>query len=81
MEITILGSKLRVEIIILCMLIGAFIACNVWCTCSGGMREGFNSASRISGAALGYNMGDDVKGSWTNSHPSKGGNYASYYKV
>ena len=80
MEITILGNKLRVEIIILCMLVGAFIACNVWCTCSGGMREGFDSASRIGGAALGYNMGDDIKGSWTNSSPSKGGNYASYYK-
>ena len=80
MEITILGNKLRVEIIVLCMLVGAFIACNVWCTCSGGVREGFNSASRISGAALGYNMGDDIKGSWTNPDQSKGGNYASFFK-
>ena len=71
MEITILGNKLRVEIIVLCMLIGAFIACNVWCSCSGGLREGFASASRVGGAAIGYNMGHDVKGSWSNHQPSK----------
>lgn len=80
MEITILGNKLRVEIIVLCMLAGAFIACNVWCTCSGGVREGFNSASRISGAALGYNMGDDIRGSWTNSDVSKSRDYTSFFK-
>jgi len=68
MEIKILGNKVRVEIILLCMLVGAFVACNVWCTCSGGVKEGFASASAIGGAALDYTMGKDVKGSWVNQN-------------
>lgn len=41
MEISILGKKMRLEIIILCMLIGSFITCNVFFTCAGGITEGF----------------------------------------
>ena len=80
MEITILGQKLRVEIILLCMLVGAFIALNVWCSCSGGVKEGFHSAARIGGAALDYAMGDGVKGSWDSHSASKGGDYSSWFK-
>ena len=74
MQISILGNKVRVEIIILCMLIGAFIACNVWCTCAGGVKEGF---SALTGSALNYNMGEGVKGSWMNQ-PDK---YNIYQKL
>lgn len=70
MEITILGNKLRVEIILLCMIIGAFIACNVWCTCSGGVKEGFASAAKVGGAAINYTMSSGVKQSW-NSQPQQ----------
>tara|TARA_B100001769_G_C22097362_1_gene592147 strand:+ start:1075 stop:1488 length:414 start_codon:yes stop_codon:yes gene_type:complete len=52
MKISVLGNKLRVEIIILCMLVGAFIACNVFFTCAGGLKEGF----ALVGAAVEYVM-------------------------
>lgn len=65
MEINILGQKLRLWVIIVCMLIGGFIAVNVFCSCSGGgLREGFSSASDLMGATLDYSMGTGVKGSW-----------------
>ena len=67
MEITILGNKLRVEIILLCMIIGAFIACNLFCNCAGGAKEGFAVAQNLGGAALNYSMGKDVKGSWSHA--------------
>ena len=64
MEINILGQRMRIEIIIICIIIGWFICVNVFCSCSGGVKEGFNSALDITGAALGYSMGDGVKNSW-----------------
>lgn len=79
MEITILGHKLRVEIILLCMIIGAFIALNVWCSCSGGVKEGFHSAARIGGAAIDYAMGDGVKGSW-DVHDGSVSDSSAWYK-
>ena len=41
MDITVLGNKMRVEIILLCMIIGGMIACNVFCSCAGGVKEGY----------------------------------------
>jgi len=54
MEIRILGSKMRVEIIILCMIIGGIMSCNVFCSCAGGVKEGFQTALALSGAAIDY---------------------------
>ena len=64
MEITVLGQKLRVELIIVCVLVGWFIFANMFCSCAGGVKEGFNAAIDLSGAALDYSMGNGVKGSW-----------------
>jgi hypothetical protein len=81
MEIFILGQKMRVEIIVLSMIIGAFIAVNVWCSCAGGVREGFNAGIELSGSALNYVMGNDVKGSWTSSeHMNKPYGYNDWFK-
>ena len=66
MEITILGQKLRVEIIALIMIVGAFIGVNLWCSCAGGIREGFNAGVNIAGAALDYSMGKGIPQSWEN---------------
>ena len=55
---------MRVEIILLCMIIGGFIAVNVFCSCAGGIKEGFQAGSDLMGAAVGYRMGKGVKGSW-----------------
>lgn len=57
MEITILGNKMRVELIILCLLVGAFIGGNVFCNCAGGVREGL----QIIGAAVDYTMNSGEK--------------------
>ena len=52
MKINILGNKLRVEVIILCMIVGGFIALNMFCSCAGGIKEGFELAV----AAIDYTM-------------------------
>jgi len=67
MEINILGQKLRIEIIILCMLLGGFIGVNMFCSCAGGVKEGFQIGTELMGAALNYSMGNGVKGSWDNT--------------
>ena len=78
MEINILGQKMRLEIIILCMIIGGFIGVNVFCSCAGGLKEGFYAAEDLMGAALNYSMGDGVKSSWEKGvnvdKKGKGGN-------
>ena len=71
MEITILGQKLRVELIILCMIIGGFIGVNMFCSCAGGIKEGFVAAEDLMGAAINYSMGNGVKGSWANAEAKK----------
>ena len=52
MEISIFGNKMRLELIIICLLIGGFISCNVFCSCAGGVREGLG----VIGAAVDYTM-------------------------
>ena len=66
MEITILGQKLRVEILVLIMIVGAFIGINMWCSCAGGIQEGFSAGSNLAGAAINYSMGKGVNQSWEN---------------
>lgn len=66
MEITILGQKLRVEILVLIMVVGALIGINMWCSCAGGIKEGFNASVNIAGAALDYSMGKGLPHSWEN---------------
>ncbi len=57
METKIFGHTVRVEIVILCLIVGAFIGANLLCSCSGGIREGFNVGTGMVGAALDYSMG------------------------
>lgn len=67
MEITILGFKMRLELIILCMLLGGFISLNLFCTCAGGVKESF----QLIGSSLDYTMGEGVKSSWENKTSSE----------
>ena len=64
MEINILGQKMRLELLIVCVLLVWFISANSFCSCAGGVKEGFNAALDLTGAALDYSMGKGVKGSW-----------------
>lgn len=81
MDISILGLKCRVEIIIASIIVGFVIASFTICSCAkltpegcskvvkqseGVIKEGFQKISDIANAAsLNYQMEDDNKGSWT----------------
>ena len=81
MEITILGQKLRVEILVLIMIVGAFIGVNMWCSCAGGIKEGFNAGVNIAGAAIDYSMGKGLPQSWENVNGKIDANSAAtWYK-
>ena len=41
MEFKICGLSMRVEVVLLCIVIGIFIGVNMLCSCSGGVNEGF----------------------------------------
>ena len=60
MEITILGQKLRLEILILILIVGILIGCNVVCQSCGGMSEAFT----LMGSSLDYRMGAGVQNSF-----------------
>tara|TARA_B100000902_G_C27166686_1_gene841600 strand:+ start:546 stop:977 length:432 start_codon:yes stop_codon:yes gene_type:complete len=78
MEISILGNKMRIEIIALCILIGWIICCNIWCGACGGLKEGFNVANGLIGAGINYSMGKNVSGSYDKTGQT--GSYNSWYK-
>jgi hypothetical protein len=67
MILNILGQKIRPEIVLLIMIVGAFIGLNMWCSCAGGIREGFDAGVKISGAALDYTIGDGISHGWKDS--------------
>jgi hypothetical protein len=62
----VLGYSLRPEIVALAGVVVVFIAIQVWCACAGGLKEGFHAGRDLTGAAVDYVMGQDVKNSWTN---------------
>ena len=52
MEITILGNKMRLELIILSMLIASFISLNLVCSCAGGVMNLFNVVTKFLASIL-----------------------------
>lgn len=70
MEITILGQKLRLEILILILIVGMFIGCNTVCQSCGGTSEAFT----LMGSALDYSMGKGVPNSFEQGSMSKDSN-------
>jgi hypothetical protein len=71
MEINIMGFKMRLEIIILCIILGIFIGVNLFCTCAGGVKETF----KLIGTDLDYSIGEGVKKSWENKEVGNNENY------
>jgi len=67
MELKLFGYNMRLEIIILCLVVGAFIGANSLCSCAGGIREGFAAGTQMVGAALDYSLGDNSYNSWYGS--------------
>tara|TARA_Y100000768_G_C23988811_1_gene690691 strand:- start:118 stop:552 length:435 start_codon:yes stop_codon:yes gene_type:complete len=78
METKIFGHNMRVEIVVLCLILGAFIGANLLCTCSGGIREGFDVGTKIVGAALDYSMGGDEQQKLVND-PNVDNTYNSWF--
>ena len=69
MQIEILGMKMRVEVIVLGMVVGAVLGCHLLCSCSKiTAKEGMV----VLGAAIDYNMGNGVAGSWSTKEQTKG---------
>ena len=64
MILNIFGQKLRPEILILIMLVGALIGINLLCGCAGGVKEGFDAGVNLAGAALDYTLGKDIPYGW-----------------
>jgi len=70
MEVKLFGYTMRLELMILCIIIGAFMGANMLCSCAGGIREGFAAGTQMVGAALDYSMGggsSDNSNSWYSS--------------
>lgn len=64
MNIKLYGFNLRLEIIVLSILIWGIIASTSFCSCAGGVREGFRVGTNIVGSVLDYSMGDGVNASY-----------------
>jgi len=66
MEIELFGHKMRIEILLLCLLIGYILGAHLLCSCSKiSVKEGF---AMLQGADVSYRMGADIPSSWEN-HP------------
>ena len=73
MEVKILGMKVRVECVVLCLLIGIFIGSHVFCSCAkiDNVKIGVKEVRKVGrenfktlGAPVKYKMGQGVYGSW-----------------
>jgi hypothetical protein len=63
MEFKLFGLTMTVEVVIICMILGAILGGHLFCSCSRvGLIEGMQTIS----ANIDYNMGTDVANSWTN---------------
>tara|TARA_B100000925_G_C21972460_1_gene458523 strand:+ start:1057 stop:1464 length:408 start_codon:yes stop_codon:yes gene_type:complete len=71
MNINLFGFKMRLEILILCIIIGGILSTTCFCSCAGGIREGFRIGTNIVGSALDYSIGDGVKSSYIHNEKSQ----------
>lgn len=62
MELKIFGHSCRLEIIIICIVVGFVLGAHLFCSCS---RIGAQEGMAVMGAALDWTMGQDVATSWT----------------
>ena len=77
MEINILGNKVRLEIIIVCVLFGWIISSYLMCSCSKvSMKEGLE----MMGSPLNWRTGNGVIGdTWDTPVSKKDSSYKSWY--
>lgn len=63
MEFKLFGFELRLEVIIICVLVGMVLGGHLLCSCT---RIGLQEGMQVMGAAVDYQMGSDVYNSWIN---------------
>ena len=69
MEIVIFGQKLRVEVIIICVILGYILGAHLLCSCAKiTVKEGL---TMLKGASVDYRMGADIQSSWENKSDLK----------
>lgn len=69
MQVTILGEKMRLEVLFLCLVVGGLISCLTFCACGGSVKEGM---SLLMGAPLQYSLGEGINGSVKSWESDKG---------
>lgn len=81
MEVKVFGQSLRVEVILVCILLGFILGSHLLCSCSklslSRLLQVFSSSSiqeglsLLEGSELDYKMGADVLNSWENQNKEK----------
>ncbi len=70
MEFKLFGLTFRVEVVIICIILGMILGTHMLCSCS---KVGVVEGMEVMGSAIESTVGSDVYGSWVN----KANNYAS----
>lgn len=70
MELKIFGQSCRLEIIVICLVVGFVLGGHLFCSCS---KIGIQEGMAVMGSALDWTMGQDLPNSWT----SKADKYSS----
>lgn len=63
MELKLFGHTCRLEIILICLLVGFVLGSHLFCSCS---RISLQEGMAVMGTAINWTMGEDVVNSWTN---------------
>ena len=63
MEFKLFGLTFRVEVVIICMLLGMILGTHMLCSCS---KVGVVEGMEVMGSAIESTVGSDVYGSWVN---------------
>lgn len=78
MEIVVFGQKLRIEVIIICVILGYILGAHLLCSCSKiTVKEGL---SMLKSAPLDYRMGSDIPNSWENKPEMRYNGPNDWYK-
>ena len=74
MDLKIFGLSCRLEVIIICLVVGFILGAHLLCSCSKiGLQEGM----AMMGSSLDWEMGEGQPTSWT----TKGDEYAKKYGI
>lgn len=89
MEVKLFGQSVRIEIILLCILLGIILGTHLLCSCCKfSLKKGLDilnarsikeGLTLLEGTDIDYKMGSDMQNSWTNQNNMKY-DYNDWYK-